>query len=273
MNNELISVVMSAYNEKGNWFIKSIESILNQTYKNIELIVFIDNPKNNELIEIAQRYEKKDKRIKLIINEKNKGLVYCLNKGIELSNGRFIARMDADDISELDRFEKQFNYLNLNPECILVGSQMKLIDEEDKCMVNNISFPIENKKIKKMLKLTNTFCHPSILFIKDYVVEIGGYRDIAYAEDYDLITRIVINGGKIANINEKLINYRVRKNGICQSNLNTQRQSEKYIKNNFKKRKIDNIKTYRQDFDLKFNENFKRKIDRLVYRILTFLHF
>ena len=108
----MISVIMSAYNEKAEWFEKSLLSVLNQTFKEIEIILIIDNPNNIDLINIAKKYSEKDKRIKLIINNENRGLVYCLNKGVEVSSYDIVARMDSDDISKKDRLKTQLEYLN-----------------------------------------------------------------------------------------------------------------------------------------------------------------
>lgn len=268
MKKKLVSVVMSAYNEEGKWFIKSIESIINQTYKYLEIIIIIDNPNRKDLIDIAYKYKSIDSRIKVIINKINKGLVYCLNKGIKISKGELIARMDADDISNSRRIEKQVKYLNENKECILVGTQMILINENDEFIERSNKLPTKYNDIKKVLKYTNVICHPSIMFIKDFVIGIGVYREIKYAEDYDLITRIVINKGIVSNLEEELIYYRIRKNGITNSNSQIQFNSEKYIKKNYKKGKIPKIdEQYCCNKKINFIDKINKKIDIIKYKI------
>ncbi|HDL4956660.1 TPA: glycosyltransferase, partial [Mannheimia haemolytica] len=97
--NKKISVVMSTYNEPVEWVEKSIRSILNQTYDNIEVIVICDNPDNKGIVDLLNLIKEGDNRVVLHFNERNKGLIYSLNKAINLSSGEYIARMDADDIS------------------------------------------------------------------------------------------------------------------------------------------------------------------------------
>ena len=132
-----MSVIMSCYNERKPDIIKSINSILEQTYKLFEFIIIVDNPKNNEIIETIKKF--KDKRIKVIINEKNIGLAESLNKGISIAKGKYIARMDADDISLPNRFKIQFDYLESHPDIDVVGSNRITIDENDEITATDLS--------------------------------------------------------------------------------------------------------------------------------------
>src|SRR5690606_13966390 len=124
------SVIMSTYNERLDWIVSSVESILNQTYKNIEFIIIVDHPDRIELREILIGYEKQDSRIKLVFNEVNQGLVRSLNLALTYCTGRYIARMDADDISLLHRLEHQKTYLELY-KLDFVFSGVQVIDEEN----------------------------------------------------------------------------------------------------------------------------------------------
>src|SRR5690348_17026682 len=101
---------MSVYNEQDDWLKQSIESILNQTYQYFEFIIVLDNPNNKAAKRLLERYQQIDNRIKLIYNEENIGLTNSLNKALEVAKGTYIARMDADDISDPRRFEIQYNY-------------------------------------------------------------------------------------------------------------------------------------------------------------------
>lgn len=112
--NKKISVVMSTYNEPVEWVEKSIRSILNQTYDNIEVIVICDNPDNKGIVDLLNLIKEGDNRVVLHFNERNKGLIYSLNKAINLSSGEYIARMDADDISLPTRLSEQILYLEEN---------------------------------------------------------------------------------------------------------------------------------------------------------------
>lgn len=109
--NDLISIIMSAYREPLVWIRQAVDSVLNQTYKNIEFIIVVDDPDNTELIDYVTKREEQDPRITIHINEKNIGLAASLNRAIGLAKGEYIARMDADDISERDRLACQMKYL------------------------------------------------------------------------------------------------------------------------------------------------------------------
>ncbi len=110
----MISVIMSTYNEENMLIRQAVESILNQTYSEFEFIIVLDNPKNIEIANLIQEYASRDKRIVILKNEKNLGLVKSLNKALEISKGEYIMRMDADDISEKDRIEKEYKFLKEN---------------------------------------------------------------------------------------------------------------------------------------------------------------
>ena len=107
----LVSIIMSTYKEEEIFLRQAIESILNQSYKDFEYIIILDNPDNNLHIRIIKEYANLDKRIKFYVNEKNMGLTASLNKGLGLAKGKYICRMDADDISINKRIENQKRYL------------------------------------------------------------------------------------------------------------------------------------------------------------------
>ncbi|WP_289103043.1 glycosyltransferase [uncultured Fusobacterium sp.] len=208
-----ISVVMSLYNESENEVYDAINSILLQTYKNFEFIIIIDNPNNHKLIKVVEKYQKLDTRIKFYINEINLGLAKSLNEGIKKAKGKYIARMDGDDISFLDRLEKQYKYLENNKDIFLIGSMAEKINEKNK-KIGSLRHPINYEKIKKTIKYKTCFIHPSIFFRKKIFDEIEGYRNFPCAQDYDFTIRIVDLGYKVENLNEKLIKYRISESSI-----------------------------------------------------------
>ena len=108
---DLITILLSAYNEPIYMIKKSVESILSQTYTNIEVILINDNPQYMELDQLFKKYRSRDARVRYVYHEENKGLVYSLNEGIKMATGNYVARMDADDISYCDRLEKQIKFL------------------------------------------------------------------------------------------------------------------------------------------------------------------
>ena len=128
---------MSVYNEKEIWLREAIESILNQTHRNIEFIITVDNPSNEMLYKHILSYN--DSRIKIIRNDTNKGLIYSLNNALKTASGEYIARMDADDISDIYRLEKQL--LEIKKEKLdMITSNIVRIDDDG----NEIKYSHEN---------------------------------------------------------------------------------------------------------------------------------
>ena len=124
--NPLVSVLMSVYN--GDRYLdEAIDSILSQTYENFEFII-INDGSTDHTKDILSSYSNQDNRIR-VFHQKNHGLTFSLNRGLELSRGKYVARMDADDISSPRRLEEQINYLRANPEVGVLGTQMEIINE------------------------------------------------------------------------------------------------------------------------------------------------
>src|SRR3989344_1627663 len=179
-NKPVISVIMSAYNAE-KYVGESIESIINQTFKNWELIIFEDGSIDNTK-EIITKYSKKDSRIKAFFNKKNIGyigFIKNLNNGIKLSKGKYIARMDADDICMVDRLEKQYYLLEKNPSLFLVGSGAKIINEKGN--VTGRFNPLSNSFLVFLaLHIKNCIYHPTIMFRNEKLI---WYREkMLYAE-------------------------------------------------------------------------------------------
>lgn len=214
---KLISVIMSTYNEEPTWLDDSIRSILLQSYDNLEFIIIIDNPKNNELIKQIEYYARQDARIKIVFNNENLGLVKSLNKGLEVARGFYILRIDADDIAELDRIEKQKEYLEKN-KTDLVFSGMKIINEQgDSLYYTNLS-EIESKLVSKLMTITNISNHPTWFAKAEVFYTLNGYRDIKHCEDYDFLLRAIKMGYKIGKMGGYTISYRIRDNSISRKN-------------------------------------------------------
>ena len=203
----MVSVLMSIYNERIEWIKQSVESILNQTYKDFEFIIVIDNPEMD--LECRKYLEKRtyeDARIKLIWNEKNIGLAQSLNKGIKIAKGEYLARMDADDISLSDRLEMELEYLN-KTKCDLVSTNKINIDEND----NIISYDLSIKKDpNKILQYSNIIVHPSVLVKMNVIKDVGGYRSLRNSEDLDLWLRMIDKGYYIKILDKYLLKYRIR---------------------------------------------------------------
>lgn len=201
-----ISVLMPVYNAAP--FLKeAVDSILNQTFNDFEFLIFNDGSTDNSK-EILSSYT--DPRISLIDFDKNQGYVRLLNLGLEMATGKYIARMDADDVSVDSRFEKQYNFLEQNPEYILCGSAFAIIDTGRK-----IDLPTQNDEIKlKMLTIT-PFCHPSVLIRTEALARNKMRYDERYAPAEDIEMWVQLSDfGKFHNFEEILLLYRLHDNNI-----------------------------------------------------------
>lgn len=213
----MISVIMSTFNEKIEHLKLSIESILNQTYKNFEFIVVLDNPHNKDIYECVRKYANVDSRMIVLSNEKNLGLTTSLNKALSYCHGEFIARMDADDISDSNRFEVQLKYIESN--CMdLIGCMTRRISE-DGVLVNNLTNISRSPEyISKKLMYDNCIAHPTWLVRKNVFDTLKRYRNIWTAEDYDFLLRAKKAGFRLGICNKCLFSYRINTSGISRSN-------------------------------------------------------
>ncbi|HXA02811.1 MAG TPA: glycosyltransferase [Cytophagaceae bacterium] len=212
-----LTVLMPVYN--GERFLKSaVESILSQTYTDFEFLIINDGSTDNS-DKIIRSFH--DKRITLVSNEKNSGLISTLNKGIKLARGKYIARMDGDDISMPVRLSKQVSFLEVHPEISMVASHIQLMDEEGNDL-GNWQEDIQTKtgkQIKALLPYTNCIAHPSIVIRTDVAKEFLYDEKQVNNEDWDLWMRLVSEGHKLAKVNESLLKYRIHTNSITlQSN-------------------------------------------------------
>lgn len=244
---KLISVVMSCYNEQKDEISKAIESILNQTYKEFELIIVLDNPKNEALKNILIKYKQEDSRVKLIFNSENKGLAASLNIAIREAKGELIARMDADDISMNNRLEKELSFFNEDSKLCLVSSNMLIMDENEKIYDKSKIKNMKMKKLKERILIQNCIVHPSVMFKKSVFDKLNGYRLFPASQDYDLWLRFVSKDLLIRIIPEPLIKYRVREKSISSSKKYIQFLCQEYIKKLYYERLVDENDTYSKD--------------------------
>lgn len=236
----MISVIMSTYKEDERLLRESIESILNQTYRDFEYIIILDYPDNDVHKSVIEEYALKDDRIHFYINEKNMGLTDSLNRGLSLCHGEYIARMDADDISLPDRLERQMEYLEKN-HYDLIGGITEMINENGSLLYSIKSVPADPKKIDKALRYSQCIAHPTWLGRKEVFEKNAGYRHMPLCEDYDFTLRAVLNGFVISNLNEPVLKYRMTSNSISRSNLFEQYLYMSYITNEYKNKRVASV--------------------------------
>ena len=236
----MISVIMSTYKADERWLRESIESILNQTYRDFEYIIILDYPDNDVHKSVIEEYALKDDRIHFYINEKNMGLTDSLNRGLSLCHGEYMARMDADDISLPDRLERQMKYLEKN-HYDLIGGITEMINENGSLLYSIKSVPTDPKKINKALRYSQCIAHPTWLGRKEVFEKNAGYRHMPLCEDYDFTLRAVLNGFVVSNLNEAVLKYRMTSNSISRSNLFEQYLYMSYITNEYKNKGIASV--------------------------------
>jgi len=202
-----ISVVLPAYNAE-EYLAEAIESILNQTFSDFEFLIF-DDGSTDGTAGILQEYSKQDARIK-ISHRTHCGLTKLLNKGIEAATGKYIARMDADDVCLPERFQMQFDFLESNPEYFAVGSRVVVVESKGHPIRETFP-PLDHEEIESALIDANSptsICHPTLMARRSALIYVGGYQEeFETAEDRDLYLRLAQHG-RLANLNDILLRYR-----------------------------------------------------------------
>lgn len=251
----MISVIMSVYNEKSIYVEKAIDSILNQTYSDLEIVIVLDLPDNETLLRILKEYTHKDARVKLLINDRNIGLAMSLNRAIEVAHGEYLARMDADDISKPERLERELEYL-INNGLDVVSCVADKIDENGNVWGEIKPFNNRPEVIKDLLEIQNVIIHPTVLMRTDIIKSVGGYRNFPSCQDYDLWLRLITNNYKIGIINENLFQFRKHRDSVTATRRYNQILNEKYIREMYHQRLKNGKDSYSEDDLKKFlNEN------------------
>lgn len=198
-----ISVVMPLYNPRHDHLNECINSLLDQDFKNFELIVVDDSHKNIDNKELFKSFPAD--RIQYYRNEKPLGLQASLNFAIKNAKGAFIARMDGDDVCQKNRLSTQINFLEENPNISIVGSNCITIDSKGS-VVGKRSYPFRKKDI--LNSFTSPLAHPSVMFQKNFFDKFGFYNENFEIEDWELWFRTLKMGGEIFNIQEDLLKLR-----------------------------------------------------------------
>ena len=212
----LVSVVMTAYNA-AEFVSAAVASIQSQTYPNWELIV-VNDGSSDKTGDILKNIARKDKRIKLISYNKNRGASYASNLGLSKTRGLLIARMDADDIALPDRLAKQVEYLLNNPSVIAVGGQCQLIDRKGK-VTGEKSFPLTYTQIYRALYQYNPIQHPTIMINTKLLGDkrIQYHSDVVLAHDLELLF-FLSQYGKLANLADVVLKYRIHTDSLSLRN-------------------------------------------------------
>ena len=220
-----ISVIMPVFNAFP-FLSESIQSILNQTFSEFELIILNDKS-TDESLQIINNFKAIDNRIVLIDKEQNVGPANLRNEGINIAKGDYIALMDADDIAMPNRFEKQLTFLKNNPEIGLCGTWFTFFDAESK----TIKHSVDSDAIKVSFLHSCNIGNPTVMFKKEVLGDLKFDNDYVPVEDYDLWSRLLAKT-KFYNIPESLLNYRQHNTNISKTKVDNVNRSVRRVKIN-----------------------------------------
>lgn len=218
-SNPKISVILPVYNAE-KYIYDSINSILSQTFQDFELVI-IDDCSTDSSYDLIKEIASFDSRIRIFKNKKNLRLIDTLNFGLSVSQAKYVARMDADDICEPNRLEIQYNLI-VNSGAVIVGSNYRVFGSKNRIIYN----PSSNESCKAALLTCSPFCHPAVMMNLDIIKknDIKYSKEYLHAEDYEFFIRLS-KFGNVMNSDEILFNYRFHDNQISQKHSKQQMET------------------------------------------------
>ena len=237
---DLVSVLMCVYNTHIDYLREAVNSILTQTYENIEFVIVDDASSDEEVVKYLHEIDCNNPQIELLTNKSNMGLTKSLNVGLEHCHGKYIARMDSDDISMSDRLSVQVDYLESHPEVSLVGSDITCFGEgitagnkpldSDRCVDSDVY------EIRSLFQHSGP-PHPTFMFRFSFLKnnDIRYREDILKAQDYGIMADVLKAGGQIYRIRESLLKYRIHNGQISATSELEQRLYQSRVSFDFVK--------------------------------------
>jgi glycosyltransferase involved in cell wall biosynthesis len=264
LNQPIISVLMPVYNAE-LYLEEAIKSIINQTFENFEFII-IDDGSTDDSLKIIQKYEDKDSRI-ICISRENKGIIYSLNEGLNISSGQYIARMDADDISYPDRLEAQYLFMLENKLDVCGGDYISI--NKDGLLIDAHDVSKNDYEILLTMASNVPFAHPSVMMHKSFLINnkliygVYGYKN---AEDLDLWINMYDAGAKFGNLDSRILKYRMLTDSLSRSN---HMPIKKEVNNQFKLFVYNNKDNFKLALELFCNKrNNTNNIERVAIKAL-----
>ncbi|HEX5001892.1 MAG TPA: glycosyltransferase family 2 protein [Bacteroidia bacterium] len=234
-SNQLVSVVIPCFNAEA-FFRPAIESILNQTYHNLEIILLDDGSTDSTPL-LLEEYRKRDSRIRVIVNPANMGLIKTLNNAIDICSGEYLARMDADDISMPDRIEKIMKKFDASPELDIVSAGFYYISEQGKVLRSFPPMFTSPGSLKFVSFFRTPIVHACLIGKTRAFIENKYNQAYIHSEDYELFSRMLLKGNLFANITDCL--YQIRMNSTSVSYVYSDVQKDTHTRISFR-----NIKQY-----------------------------
>lgn len=224
MPSPTLSIIIITYNT-GEFISQAIRSVLYQTHKNFELIIINDGSTDNTKT-IVEAFD--DSRIKYFENEKNEGIVYSRNKGLELAKGEYIGMLDADDIAYPEKFEKQIDFLEKNNDFGMIGSRVKFIDKNGKKLPGSWKLKASPEMIPSIMLFKNYFLQSAVLYRRECVRQYSFKTDFKIGEDY-LIWFDILKKWKAWNLQQYLVDYRIHNESITNKFKEEKLEKEKSV--------------------------------------------
>ncbi|GFO64356.1 glycosyltransferase [Geomonas paludis] len=214
-----VSVVMPVYNG-GRFVAEAIDSILRQSFTDFEFLV-VDDGSTDDSAAVLRSFS--DPRMRLLGDGVNRGVVGALNLGFAAAAGRYVARMDADDVSLPDRLQRQVDFLDANPGIDVCGGWMEAFDGRGATLWQA---PLEDSEIRSWFLFENVIYHPTVMLRRSVLLDgtVRYDRDFPHAEDYELWTRM-LDTWRFANLGEVLLCYRLHDQSVGQRENTTQRET------------------------------------------------
>lgn len=225
---EKFSVLMSVYaKEKPEYLSEALDSVIKQTVAPDEIVLVEDGPLPSDLLNVIRSY-KEHGRIKSVKLSENVGLGAALNKGLEYCSYDLVARMDSDDLSFSDRFEKQIAVFRRNPEISVCGGWISEFSNSPDNITGYRKVPLNHCEIVNFFKRMSPMNHVTVMFRKSDVLSVGGYRPFYQFEDYWLWARMLKHGANFKNIPDVLVNVRGG------TEMSSRRGGFKYVRSEFR---------------------------------------
>jgi glycosyltransferase involved in cell wall biosynthesis len=217
------------------YFRAAVQSVLRQTLPDFELII-LEEPSEVSAAKLLEGLA--DPRIRHLLHGERTCLRDQLNRGLAGARAEVVARFDADDLCEPDRFEKQLAYLDAHADVAVLGSQLRMIDGKGD-FLGYRAYPLEHAAIVRAMRRFNPLAHPSVIFRKAPVVDAGGYQQQVYVEDYELWCRLARRGACFANHPEPLLNYRIHPWGMKAAQLRGMLRATLEVKSTYWREEMD----------------------------------
>ena len=223
----IVSIVLPFHNEAAT-LDECLDSIQAQTFSDFELLA-IDDASDDQSVEMLEQRVRRDARIRLL-HSPGRGVVSALNHGLSQARSHLIARMDADDIMHPDRLQRQYDFLQANPMVALLGTQVRLFPESEvqagyREYIRWQNSCLEPHDIAGDIYIESPFAHPTVMFRREVVQALGGYRQGPFPEDYDLWLRLHHAGHKLAKLPEILLDWRERPNRVSRIDSRCSREA------------------------------------------------